>query len=82
MSTTVTTEPAPLLAALEAALPPLLTPAALADLLHVSAGHVRNLLWQGGDVPPALKIGRRTYFERADVVRWLRERARPMGGAR
>jgi len=41
-----------------------------------------GLLWQGGDVPPALKIGRRTYFERADVVRWLRERARPMGGAR
>jgi excisionase family DNA binding protein len=58
---------------LEPTLPTLLTVDGLAELLGISAATVRSL--QAGDrAPQVTRIGRRVYFQRAEVNRWLSER--------
>lgn len=49
----------------------LLTPQELAQLLRLSLQTIYNRRNQGGDLPPAVHIGRLVRYKPADVEAWL-----------
>jgi predicted DNA-binding transcriptional regulator AlpA len=49
----------------------LLSPKALAALLGLAEQTIYNRHSLGGDLPPAIKLGRALRFRPADVVAWL-----------
>ncbi len=50
---------------------PLLTPKTLAALLGIAEQTIYNRHSTGGDLPPAVKIGRRLRFRAEDVSLWV-----------
>ncbi|MYM85242.1 helix-turn-helix domain-containing protein [Duganella sp. FT50W] len=55
----------------------LLTPKALAELLGLAEQTIYNRHSTGGDLPQAIKLGRRLRFHPADVDSWLECQRKP-----
>ena len=56
----------------ESARATLLDDKALAQILHVSSITVRRM-WQRGELPAPLKIGRQNRWRRKDIYKWIAE---------
>ncbi len=52
-------------------LPELITPAQLAEYLGISLNSLYMNRHRGGDLPPAIKVGKHLRYRRPDVQAWL-----------
>ncbi len=52
-------------------LPELMSAADLADFLQLPLHSIYQQRHRGGDLPPAVKIGKHLRYRKADVVAWL-----------